>query len=590
MSDQRHRALVWLSTRSNRLSRIPQGRSLFGVVQTLTALIGCFDLDPNRVLDLMLSSLEFHCGGPVSTLDGHLYLVQQSYHCTSLTYMLGLKFNQNFGCRTQGSLYRLAAILLGAGAVHLEDLLPYFACSLETIAVKTRKLAKEAHVDARLLGVVSLTTSKKKTSNSELLHEMVETSKTRESGTSQAFGLLEALLWDRRWHIAQPLLSRLEQIGAIPSNDAECRHALLSLAHFVVDSIYTTISPRKLGLTQSHKALRVHLGTDDKAMSRPHNILEQLCCHLHVYVAFDVSLMTKLAHVAQYLIISKRSQIETDAARRILAHVLLPALSLLPSTPGFAFLVWKVVKLFPYRDRQMIYANWRGRGVEIKSVGSKNFDVTLVECKAGRAARQTLKRVANEKKNYKQAGRALAKVAHSNPLVVFHVILAQVESYDNMIQPIVESLAFMTPLALDVLSYVLQFHLADNSRPKLQQDGINIARWFQNLAHFAGAYYRSYPQAEIGYLIDFLLIRLETGHSIELLVFSELLTRMGGSAVLEDISDAQIGGLAGGETLRREMLAFDKAPKRSMSKLLSALCTPSTAIPMLALIAQSWPA
>ena len=57
-----------------------------------------------------------------------------------------------------------------------------------------------------------------------------------------------------------------------------------------------------------------------------------------------------------------------------------------------------------------------------------------------------------------------------------------------------------------------------------------------------------------------------------------------------DISDAQIGGLAGGETLRREMLAFDKAPKRSMSKLLSALCTPSTAIPMLALIAQSWPA
>ena len=132
MSGQRHRALVWLSTRSNRLSRIPQGRSLFGVVQTLTALIGCFDLDPNRVLDLMLSSLEFHCGGPVSTLDGHLYLVQQSYHCTSLTYMLGLKFNQNFGCRTQGSLYRLSAILLGAGAVHLEDLLPYFACSLET--------------------------------------------------------------------------------------------------------------------------------------------------------------------------------------------------------------------------------------------------------------------------------------------------------------------------------------------------------------------------------------------------------------------------------------------------------------------------
>ena len=62
--------------------------------------------------------------------------------------------------------------------------------------------------------------------------------------------------------------------------------------------------------------------------------------------------------------------------------------------------------------------------------------------------------------------------------------------------------------------------------------------------------------------------------------------KLGGCEVLEDLSDAQIGGLAGGETLRREMLAFSKASKRAVSKLQEALCTPSTAIPILALVAQ----
>ena len=44
------------------------------------------------------------------------------------------------------------------------------------------------------------------------------------------------------------------------------------------------------------------------------------------------------------------------------------------------------------------------------------------------------------------------------------------------------------------------------------------------------------------------MLRLEDGDSLYLLVFNELLARMGGCEVLEDLSDAQIGGLAGGET------------------------------------------
>ena len=62
------------------------------------------------------------------------------------------------------------------------------------------------------------------------------------------------------------------------------------------------------------------------------------------------------------------------------------------------------------------------------------------DARVAQRCRQTLKRVANEKKNTKAAGRALAKIAHANPGAVFGVILTQVEAYDNLIAPIVDCL------------------------------------------------------------------------------------------------------------------------------------------------------
>ena len=113
------------------------------------------------------------------------------------------------------------------------------------------------------------------------------------------------------------------------------------------------------------------------------------------------------------------------------------------------------------------------------------------------AAPATLKRVANEKKNTKAAGRALAKIAHANPGAVFGVILTQVEAYDNLIAPIVDCLGCLTPLAYDVLAAALLRRLADDSRKKLQDDGMYLAHWFQNAATFAGLFYAKHSATEL---------------------------------------------------------------------------------------------
>ena len=151
------------------------------------------------------------------------------------------------------------------------------------------------------------------------------------------------------------------------------------------------------------------------------------------------------------------------------------------------------------------------------------------------------------------------------------MILTQVEAYDNLIAPIVDCLGCLTPLAYDVLAAALLRRLADDSRKKLQDDGMYLAHWFQNAATFAGLFYAKHPATELQGLLRFLVRQLERGRSLELLVLNELLARMGGCESVEDLSDHQLQGLAGSETLRREVLQCDRPHKRAVLGLRNAL-------------------
>ena len=590
-----------------RLSRLQGGASLMGAAQTLRALIGGFDLDPNRVLDIVLESLERDSDGSSTVVEAHINLARQLSLEESLPHVLGFKFQHyHENQTTPRSLCRLAVMLLSANVINIEVLLPHLAPSLETLADDAKKFGEQIDKEARRFGVVSLGGSNEK-AKAAMQPGTIQPAWSgygdSDMVSSQFFGVVEALLWDQRWHLAEPLLSRMERAGALPGSYPGCQQALYSLAHFVLEPVYIVFSPRSFGVASrwsgairssdlvravNPRCTRRLEQSDIALLPQLLLVLEPLCYHLHVYTAFDASLVTKLARVLKHLLQPCwRGTDESLVARRLLEHVLLPTLSLMPGNPGCVLEVWAATRCLPYCERHLLYKAWRGRGVDRTAIGLKHFEVARAECEAGHDARQALKRVANEKKNAKHVGRALAKTAHSNPFVVFHVILSQIESYDNMIQPIIESFGFMTPLALDVLSYMLPLHLADTSRHKLQDNGIHVSHWFQYLANFTGVFYRVYPQTELRCLIDFILLRLKAGGSHELLVFNELLARMGGCEVLEDISDAQLGGLAGGEVLRREIFAFEKASKRAISRLQDALCTPDKAAPMLALVAQS---
>ena len=68
------------------------------------------------------------------------------------------------------------------------------------------------------------------------------------------------------------------------------------------------------------------------------------------------------------------------------------------------------------------------------------------------------------KDNIRDMGKQISKVAHNNPLVVFTLILNQIESYDNLILMMVDMFKFMGSLSLDVMGYCLLLRLGGDEK------------------------------------------------------------------------------------------------------------------------------
>jgi THO complex subunit 2 len=145
----------------------------------------------------------------------------------------------------------------------------------------------------------------------------------------------------------------------------------------------------------------------------------------------------------------------------LLLKMLVSSLTLFPPNPAISADLWALLSIHPYHTRYCLYKEWRGGGLERAGLSTKPLAQVKCEMGAGKAARYALKRLSKD--NVRDMGRQVSKVTHSNPLVVFSTILSQVESYDNLIDMMVEAVRFVTPLGLDVLGYCILSRLEGTS-------------------------------------------------------------------------------------------------------------------------------
>lgn len=301
-----------------------------------------------------------------------------------------------------------------------------------------------------------------------------------------------------------------------------------------------------------------------------------------VKIGQDPALLLKIARIGNHSLANDSSDVNlarwTDLSKRLLV----PALSLTKCNPGVVNEMFDLIKHFSTPTRYSIYAEW------YSGQTSRLPDIKAAFDQARAETRDVLKRIS--KTNVKPMARALAKVAYASPGIVFSVAIAQIESYDNLIEVVVECARYFTYLGYDVLTWSLMSSLGGKGRNRVQADGMLTSRWLQALSLFAGKVFKRYSIMSPTPILQYVTDQLRKSNSTDLIVLEEITTSMAGIVSDTNFNEAQVLCMAGGEVLQAQtmlqLLDRRHESKTTARRLMKSLIEPRLAGQLLISIAQ----
>uniref|UniRef100_A0A672TCV9 THO complex subunit 2-like n=1 Tax=Sinocyclocheilus grahami TaxID=75366 RepID=A0A672TCV9_SINGR len=188
----------------------------------------------------------------------------------------------------------------------------------------------------------------------------------------------------------------------------------------------------------------------------------------------------------------------------------------------------------------------REEPVWLESCEGNKYLLLKVACQTGRVC----VRLRLTKENVKPSGRQIGKLSHSNPTILFdYVSILLLMSSDE--------------------GCVIQ-SLAEDC-----------------LASLCGAVFRKYP-IELAGLLQYVTNQLKAGKSFDLLILKEVVQKMAGIEITDEMTVEQLEAMTGGEQLKAEGGYFGQIrnTKKSSQRLKDALLDHELALPLCLLMAQ----
>ncbi|XP_078167250.1 THO2 isoform X2 [Carex rostrata] len=589
--------------------------SLAVTISIIKSLIGHFDLDPNRVFDIVLDCFELY---PEKKIFYDLIPIFPKSHAAQI---LGFKFQyyqrMEVTNPVPSSLFDLAALLVKENFVDLDSIYPHLLPQDEDAFTHYEGFLSKRIDEANKIGRINLAATGKDLMETEEKQDVsvdfcavwdleldVLAERAPEVRTNQKLGLLIGFLTVHDWYHAQILFERLSPMNPVEHVEI-CKglfrviEKTMSSAYGIVSKSYQEAPPGKSGNFDNVMEVESP-ATSSTSIKLPREFFQMLTV-VGPYLHRDTALLQKVCRVLRGYYTSMRddatkaNSIESDESRRYkearlrvedaIGSCLLPSLQLIPANPAIGYEIWDVLSLLPYEVRYRLYGEW-------EKDDERNPLVLSARQLAKLDTRRILKRLAKE--NLKQLGRMVAKLAHANPMTVLRTIVQQIEAYRDMIMPVVDAFKYLTQLEYDILEYVVIERLAQGGRDKLKEDGLNFSDWLQSLASFWGSLCKKYPSMELRGLFQYLINQLKKGSGTELVLLEELIEQMANVHYTENITEEQLDALAGSETLRLQSTLYgstrnNKVLSKSTNRLRDSLLSkddPKLAIPLLMLIAQ----
>ena len=301
-----------------------------------------------------------------------------------------------------------------------------------------------------------------------------------------------------------------------------------------------------------------------------------------VKIGQDTALLLKLSRIGSHSLATDPSEANLARWIDLSKRLLVPALSLTKCNPGVVNEVFELIKNFSTTTRYSIYAEWYTGQI------SRLPDIMVAFDQARAETRDVLKRIS--KTSVKPMARALAKVAYASPGIVFQVAIAQMESYDNLVETVVECARYFTYLGYDVLTWSLMNALGGRGRTRLQADGMLTSKWLSVLALFAGKVFKRYSVMNPTPILQYVAEQLRASNSTDLVILEEITNSMAGITSDTNFTDAQVLSMAGGDLLQAQtmlqLLDRRHESKTTARRLIKSLIEPRLAGQILISIAQ----
>ncbi|XP_043197007.1 THO complex subunit 2-like [Amphibalanus amphitrite] len=556
------------------------------MLEVIKAIIGCFNLDPNRVLDVLLSSLE-------ARPDRHNFLVPllRLYmpSAETVSEVVGARYGfcqpqpgqDETEAETPRSLHVMTALLLRHGVIRLEHIWPWLLPADSAIEAQHRRLMAAAAEYQRRTFVVS-TKDKEEAPRDE-------TPTLSPISQTQKLGLCEAVLSIGDWPTAQAILARFPDFCLMVHPElaaAACR--LLSVR---LDPIYRRFSGMAAALRPAPVSLPPLVeARPDSELTSVRSEVAPLLSVIGPYLSSDVTLVYRVLRVARTAHQLRLKEADPDAPETreaflfydvltMLEEAVLPCLVLLEANCCLAEEIWTVLAYYPYQHRYRLYGTWKNE--------SHNQHPQLIRKRADliKMSKSLMKRISKE--NVKPLGRLMGKLTHNAPGYMFEYMLGQIQIYDNLIGPMVDSLKYITNLSYDVLGYCIIEALANPEKDRTKHDGTSLSLWLTSLANFCGFMFKKYNLDLTG-LMQYVANQLKSMKSLDLLILREVVQKMAGVEAVEDMTEEQLSAMAGGELLRAEAGFFNQVrnTKKSSQRLKDSLIDNGLMVPMVLLMAQ----
>ncbi|CAJ1936729.1 unnamed protein product [Sphenostylis stenocarpa] len=496
-------------------SEAPTQKSSAATIGIIKSLIGHFDLDPNRVFDIVLECFELQ---PDDDVFIELIPIFPKSHASQI---LGFKFQYYQRMEVSSSvpfgLYRLTALLVKQNFIDLDSIYAHLLPRDDEAFEHYNTFSSKRLDEANKIGRINLAATGKDLMDDEkqgdvtidlfaaldLETEAIE-ERTTELQTSQTLGLLTGFLAVDDWYHAHLLFERLSPLNAV--EHIQICDSLFRLIEKSICSAYDVVRQTHLqnpGSTGGPDVMDIDNSSGYSSfIDLPKELFQMLAC-TGPYLYRDTVLLQKVCRVLRGYYLSalelvsrsngvfnpqlhvpgnpnlhlKEARLKVEDA---LGACVLPSLQLIPANPAVGQEIWELMSLLPYEVRYRLYGEWEKDDERIPMLLAARQTAKL-------DTRRILKRLAKE--NLKQLGRMVAKLAHANPMTVLRTIVHQIEAYRDMITPVVDAFKYLTQLEYDILEYVVIERLALGGRDKLKDDGLNLSDWLQSLASFWGHLY-----------------------------------------------------------------------------------------------------